>query len=165
MYWYDSCDTREEVAESCGDTTGCEETSSSSAECTAEAVDHTDTPTDCGSSSRAVFTAVDVSISDASYNPYVTVTWEKCDGSTVSESKSCDIRVGSYADYGTVRTSFSITTGHDSWTTAFYGWPSTSDFAEDECGTTKEFYMTCDDGGIEAYWRSDSPVEIEKTCP
>jgi len=165
VYYYDSCDDRGSKKEDCGTTSGCEDTSSTSAECTYEAIDNTSTPTSCGSDAYDIFTAVDVDLDDVDTDPSLEVTWEKCDGSSFSSSKTCHVRVGSYSSSGVVRVTTTVSKGESSWTTTFDGWPSKSDFEADGCGTVKQFYFTCDDGSSTAHWVGKTPVEIEKDCP
>ncbi len=132
------------------------------------ASDITEYPLDCetdGSLYQNILTATSSSVSDADTNPQVTVTWEKCDGSSFSTTKDCHVRVGSFTSTGVVRTEFTWKAGATSNTTTFDGWPGTSPFSDEACGAIKEFYLTCDDGSAEAHWYSGDPVVIEKICP
>ena len=168
LYYYDSCGTREDVYKSCPQ--GCDSTG-----CLAYADSSTSLPTDCetdGSTYRNILTATAVSISDPTDTPSVTIIWEKCDGSSFSSSKTCNVRVGSYGSSGVARTlstgsdSFSWSSGRSSATTTFEGWTSGSPFTDESCGGSKEFYVTCDDSaGGTAWWYSGDPVVIEKVCP
>lgn len=165
VYSYNDCGERGPLVDRCGDSSGCDQTSRTTAECAFEAIDHTITPTSCGSDDQDVFTALDVTLDDASSNPTLRVRWEKCDGSEVSASKDCHVRVGSYEAHGAVRDSFELDAGTRTWTTTFEAWPDASTFAEDICGTTKDLYLTCDEGDSEAHWRGETPVVVEKRCP
>ena len=51
----------------------------------------------CTGSSRDLFYAGLATISDATTDPRLQVRLYKCDGTAMSEDKSCHIRVGSYS--------------------------------------------------------------------
>jgi hypothetical protein len=168
VYWYDSCGSRGSRKDNCdASTEGCQNTSKTSAECYYEAIDNTSLPTTCGTDSQDIFTATAVNIDDADTAPEITVTWEKCDGSAFSSTKTCHVRVGSHKSYGVVRETYTVSGSASkySWETTFDAWTSSSDFDSESCDGTKEFYFTCDDGASTAHWYGKAAVEIKKDCP
>jgi len=158
VYWFDACGNAESIDENC--THGC-----ASGECLAYAEDQTNLPLDCetnGAIHQNILTATQISVSDPTGDPQITVTWEKCDGSDFGSTKNCHVHVG--APGGVERMDFTWYAGTDSYTTTFEGWPVGSPFVDAPCGEDKEFYVTCDDGYHYAYWISDDPVRIERVC-
>ena len=161
IWYYDSCGDYEEVKESCEE--GC-----SGSSCSDYAEDQTSYALSChtdGSTYTDILVATASEVTDPTGTPQVEVTWEKCDGTSFSSTKTCNVRVGSYASSGVSRTSFTWSAGSSSQTTTFDGWPSTSPFSSASCGDEKEFYVTCDDSGVTAKWTSSDPVLVEKICP
>ena len=168
VYWYDSCGSRGSRKDNCdASTEGCQNTSKTSAECYYEAIDNTSLPTTCGTDAQDIFTATAINIDDADSAPEITVTWEKCDGSAFSSTKTCHVRVGSHKSYGVVRETYTVSGSASkySWETTFDAWTSSSDFDSESCDGTKEFYFTCDDGASTAHWYGKAAVEIKKDCP
>ena len=107
-------------------------------------------------------------ISDATTDPRLQVRLYKCDGTAMSEDKSCHIRVGSYSgSYSSSlnRRSFTWSEGDSYTDVSFDGWPSRSDFEDDEEGSEKELYIICEESaGDWNHWRSENPIVVEKTC-
>lgn len=127
------------------------------------AVDITSLPTSCSSTdAQCVFCADSVRIKRATTNPKARVVWEKCDGSAMSTTKTCDVRVGSTG--GDSRITFSWAAGTTQTTTLFNVWPSAADFSSAATDSYKEFYLTCNDGGS-PHWYSGEPVIVEKQAP
>ena len=138
-----------------------------------EAIDDTNWSSSawCVGSNRDIFYASSSSLSLSSIqtDPQVSVTFYKCDGTTMSSNKSCHIRVGSWSgsSYSSslARTNFTWSSGTSSKSVSFDGWVSASDFASDSCGSEKEFYIICEESsGDWNHWRSEEPVVIIKDC-
>ena len=129
------------------------------------AVDSTDTSAWCSDSSRDIFYASTISIASETSDPEVTAKFRKCDGSSLSEDKSCHVRVGSYTgSYSSSldRVSFTWSSGSTSKTVSWNAWTSASSFESASSGEVKEFYLICEeDGGDWNHWRSENPIVIE----
>ncbi len=129
------------------------------------AVDSTDSSAWCSGSSRDIFRTSSISLSDIYTYPVVTATFRKCDGTSMSASKSCHIRTGSYTgSYSSslARTSFTWSSGSSSKTVSWYAWPSASSFSAASSGDYKEFFIVCaEPTGDWNHWRAENPIYIE----
>jgi hypothetical protein len=130
-----------------------------------EAVDSTD-HSDWGSgSSRDIFEATSVTLSDTTGDPEVTAVFEKVDGSKMKADKSCHVRVGSYSgsySKSLDRVAFTWAKDEPSATVTWSAWKGSSNFAGASLGDTKDFYLVCEEpSGDWNHWRTENPVVIE----
>jgi hypothetical protein len=140
-------------------------------------------PVDCNTEGQDILTAYWTNVHEPTSNPLLEVQWEKCRdfsegypaATPFQETKLCHVRVGSPLPFDnkrplytredlTWRTFVLWEEGVAKQSTYFPVWPSGGDFEAAPCGETKEFYLTCDAGDEEAFYRTLGSVRVRKFC-